>query len=124
MRKIIQLMILCSITLLVLLLLSPTIRVTAGRSLPVHVHPGGDVDYEVVNISKSAGDEVVWVSDGDQITITFPTSPFTASSFQIAAGGSVSSGPVRADAAPDHYRYFISDETTGTSVDPDVNIKH
>jgi hypothetical protein len=39
---------------------------------------------------------VVWTSDGDEFTISFQTSPFAASTFHIPAGGSVSSGPVRA----------------------------
>jgi hypothetical protein len=34
------------------------------------------VDNEVVNVSRPASDEAVWSSDGDDFTITFPTSPF------------------------------------------------
>jgi hypothetical protein len=68
-------------TLLFLPVLKPTLHVSAGRGLPVHICQGGEVDNEVVNVSKSAGDELVWSSDGDGFTITFQTSPFAASTF-------------------------------------------
>jgi len=34
--------------LVLLLVLSPSLRLIAGQALPVHVRSGGDVDYEVV----------------------------------------------------------------------------
>ena len=88
-----------SLSLLLLLVLKPTLQVSAGRGLPVRISQGGEVDNEVVNVSKSAGDEVVWSSDGDGFTISFQTSPFAASTFHVPAGGSASSGPVRPGAA-------------------------
>ena len=72
------------------------------------------------NVQKSAGDVEVWFSDGDAFTIHFPVSPFGASSFQVRAG---SPGPVRPDVSPDQYYHFITDNTTGQSADPDVNVK-
>ena len=115
--------ILFSIPLLLLLVLKPNSQVFAGRALPVHVGQNCEVDNEVVNVSRSAGDEVVWSSDGDDLTISFQTSPFAASTFHVPAGGSASSGPVRPGAGIGHYQYFISDDNDGRGADPDVNIK-
>jgi hypothetical protein len=115
--------ILCSLSLLFLLVLRPNSQVHAGRALPVHIGQGGEVDNEVVNVSKSAGDEVVWFSDGDSFTINFPTSPFAASIFHVPAGGSASSCPVAAPAGIGHYQYFISDDNNGQGADPGVDIK-
>jgi hypothetical protein len=116
--------ILLSLSLLLLLVLQPTLQVSAGRGLPVRIGQGGEVDNEVVNVSRSAGDEVVWSSDGDEFTVSFQTSPFAASAFHVPAGGSASSGPVRPGAALGHYQYFISDDSNGKGADPDVNVKH
>jgi hypothetical protein len=113
-----------SLSLLLLLVLKPNSDVHAGRALPVHIGPGGDVDNEVVNVSRSASDEVVWSSDGDDFTITFPTSPFAASTFHVSGGGSTSSGPVRPGAALGRYQYFINDDTLGQGADPDVDVRH
>ena len=113
---------LLSLSLLLLLVLKPTLQVSAGRGLPVHSQ-GGEVDNEVVNVSRSAGDEVVWSSDGDGFTISFQATPFAASTFQVPAGGSASSGPVRPGAALGRYPYFISDDSDGKGADPDVDIR-
>lgn len=113
----------CALSLLILLALKPTSQVFAGQALPVHIRQGGDVDNEEVNLSRSAGDEVVWSSAGDEFTISFQISPFAASSFHVPAGGSISSGPVRSNAALGHYQYFISDDSSGNGGDPGVNIK-
>jgi hypothetical protein len=115
--------ILFSLTLLVLLVLKPTLQVSAGRALPVHISQGGEVDYEVANLSRSANDEVVWYSDGDDFTVSFQTSPFAASTFHVPARGSVSTGPVRPGAALGHYQYFVTDNTDGKSADPDLDVK-
>ena len=74
-------------------------------------------------MSKSAQDEIVWSSQGDEFTIAFPTSPFQASTFHVSAGGSASSGPVRRGAALGSYQYFITDNTDGRSADPGLDIK-
>jgi hypothetical protein len=112
-----------SLSLLFLLSVKPTLQVSAGRRLAVHIGQGGEVDNEEVNVSESGGDEVVWSSDGGEFTISFPTSPFAASSFHVPAGGSANSGALRPGAGYGHYQYFITDNTTGQSADPGVNIK-
>ena len=115
--------VLFSISLLLLLILNPNSAVHAGRALPVHIGQGGEVDNEVVNVSMSAGDEIVWSSDGDELTISFQTSPFAASTFHVPAGGSASSGAVKPGAALGRYPYFISDDSDGKGADPDVDIR-
>jgi hypothetical protein len=115
--------ILLSLSLLFLLVLKPTLQVSAGHGLPVHICQGGEVDNEVVNVSKSAGDELVWSSDGDGFTISFQTSPFFASTFHVPAGGTASSGPVRPGAALGHYDYYITDDNDGSGGDPGIKIK-
>jgi hypothetical protein len=117
-----------SLTLLLVLSLlflarGPVASVRAGHGLPVNISGGGAVDNEVVNVSKSAQDEIVWSSQGNEFTIAFPTSPFAASTFRVPAGGSASSGPVRRGAALGSYQYFITDNTDGKSADPGANIK-
>jgi hypothetical protein len=95
--------------------------------LPVHVRHELDVDYEVVNIRKSARDEVVWYSEGDELTIQFEaeSSPFAKESFVVPAGGSASSGPVRPDAVIARYHYTIrSNATLAMTADPDVDVRH
>jgi hypothetical protein len=81
------------------------------------------VDNEVVNVSKSAQDEIVWHSEGNAFTVSFQTSPFAASTFRVPEGGSVSSGAARANAALGQYQYYIVDERTGQSADPGVDVK-
>lgn len=113
-----------SLSLFLLLILKPNSQVFAGRALTVHVGQGCEVDNEVVNVSKSAGDEIVWSSDGDAFTVSFQSSPFTASTFRVPAGGSASSGAVRPAAGIGRYQYFISDDSDGKGADPEVNVKH
>ena len=57
--------ILFSLSLLLLLVWKPNSPGVCRAVAPVHVGQGCEVDNEVVNIGKSAGDEVVWSSDGD-----------------------------------------------------------
>jgi hypothetical protein len=116
--------ILFALSLFLLLVWKPAANVSAARALPVHIHQGGDVDNEVVNVSKSAGDELVWYSEDDPYTVTFQTSPFAISTFHVPAGGSVSSGPVAAGAGVGQYPYFISDDNTGQGGDPGLDVRH
>ena len=109
-----------SLSLVLFLVFSPNAEMYAGRALPVHISQGGEVDNEVVNVSRSASDEVVWSSDGDGFTITFQASPFAASTFHVPAGGTASSGPVRSGAALGHYQYFISDDNDGGGAHKEV----
>ena len=66
----------------------------AGAKLPVHIRQNCDVDYEVVNVRRSAQDEIEWVSDGDGFVIEFESSRFDSDTFSVPAGQSVPSGPV------------------------------
>jgi hypothetical protein len=96
-----------------------------GMKLPVHIHENCDVDYEVVNIRQSAGEQVEWHSTGDGFIIEFDSSPFVQSKFEVPAGGSISSGPVRDDAAFARYHYTIrSRANLAMSADPDVDVRH
>ena len=91
--------------------------------LPVHIHQDCGVDNEVVNIIKSAGDEVVWSSEGDEFIIEFPFTPFARNKFVVPARGSVNSGPVRSDAPITLYQYGITNVALAMSADPGLNIK-
>lgn len=77
-----------------------------AKKLPVHIHPNGDVDNEIVNLRKSVDEQVTWYSEGDEFTIQFPVSPFANDTFVVPAGGSVSSGRLKADAALDFMIWF------------------
>lgn len=95
-----------------------------GAKLPVHIHDDCDVDYEVVNVRVSAGEEVEWHSDGPAFAIDFESSPFKDAHFDVPAGGSISSGPVK-DAAPfARYHYTIQSKVNlAMSADPDVDVR-
>jgi hypothetical protein len=91
--------------------------------LPVHIHQDCDVDNEVVNVRKAAGDEIVWSSEGDEFIIEFPITPFARDKFVVPARGSVKSGPVRADAPITLYRYGITNVALAMSADPGLDVK-
>jgi hypothetical protein len=91
--------------------------------LPVHIRRNADVDNELVNISKSEGDELVWYSTGDEFTIEFPITPFNDYKFVVPAGGSKGSGPVRADAPLTRYFYDVTNTALAMSADPGVHIR-
>jgi hypothetical protein len=91
--------------------------------LPVHIRHNGDVDNEVVNVSKSDGDELVWFSTGEEFAIEFPITPFNDYRFVVPAGGSKGSGPVRGDAPVTRYFYNVTNTALAMSADPGVNIK-
>jgi len=95
-----------------------------GAKLPVHIREECDVDYEVVNLRKSAGEQVQWHSDGDGFIIEFDSSPFDQSNFEVPARGCVSSGPVRVDAPYARYHYTIrSRANLAMTADPDVDVR-
>jgi hypothetical protein len=95
-----------------------------GARLPVHIHDECDVDYEVVNVRVSAGEQVEWHSDGPAFTIEFDSSPFEQCHYEVPPGGCVSSGPVRDGAPYASYHYTIRSKVDlAMSADPDVNIK-
>jgi hypothetical protein len=90
-----------------------------------HVHAGGDgkVDKDPVHVSKKAGHQVTWFSRG-KASIEFSSSdgsPFEKTTFQVPAGGSVSSGPAKPTATAEKaYKYSVVGEN-GTE-DPTVII--
>jgi hypothetical protein len=75
----------------------------------VHTHDDGEVDQPVIEISRSAKEQVTWFSKkGAFIAFASPdSSPFHATTFQIPAGGSVSSGPARPNAEYKEYKYTV-----------------
>jgi hypothetical protein len=93
------------------------------KRLPVHIRHDGEVDNELVNVRKSAGEQVTWYSDGDEFSIRFTVSPFAEHTFHVPAGGSVSSGPIRPDAPIDYYQYFITNVALAKSADPGLAVK-
>ncbi len=98
-------------------------RTHSEKQLPVHIRQDGDVDNELVNVSRSAREEVIWVSDSDEFSVHFPTTPFDEDTFHVPAGGSANSGPVRLDAPIDQYQYFITNVALAKSADPSLNVK-
>ena len=94
-----------------------------AAKLPVHIRQDGDVDNEVVNVRKSAKDEVVWYSEGDEFKVYFPTTPFEDDTFQVPAGGSASSGPAIPNASTGRYEYFVTNVALAKSADPGIDIK-
>ncbi len=74
-------------------------------------------DKDPVCISKKAHDEVCWRCPQGSAVITFKGpngSPFASGTFYVPEGGSVCSGPVRANAGNGVYLYSID----GRSSDP------
>ena len=95
-----------------------------GTKLPVRIYDKCDVDYEVVNIRASEGEQVEWHSTGPAFTIDFDSSPFQADHFDVPAGGCIGSGPVKSGVPYASYHYTIrSKSDLAMSADPDVNIK-
>ena len=98
-------------------------HVDVVNRLPIHIRADGEVDNELVNVRKSATEQVVWFSDAGEFTIRFGRSPFAKDTFVVPAGKSTSSGPIRADATVDTYPYFIDSVALAMSADPGLNIK-
>jgi hypothetical protein len=94
-----------------------------GRVLPVHIYDDGTVDNEVVNLSRSAGDEILWISEGPAFTIQFPIPPFDENTFEIPAGGAVASGSLKDSAPITYYKYSINNAALAISADPGLNIQ-
>jgi hypothetical protein len=92
-------------------------------ALAVHIGSDGSVDNETVNLSKQAGEEIVWHSNGEEFEITFPVSPFKTQQFNVMSRQSTHSGPVRSDAGVGYYPYYITITSKGAIGDPGVNVK-
>ena len=96
-----------------------------GTKLPVRIYDKCDVDYEVVNIRVSEGEEVEWHSTGSAFSIDFDSSPFEDDHFDVPAGGCVSSGPVKVGMPYARYHYTIQSKANlAMSADPDVDVRH
>jgi hypothetical protein len=98
-------------------------KAPAPAKLPVHIRQEGEVDNEIVNLRRCVGDEIVWQSEGDEFSIHFANTPFEEDTFHVPAGGSASSGPVRPDAAIDHYEYVVTNVALAKSADPGADVK-
>jgi hypothetical protein len=94
-----------------------------GRVLAVHIYDDGTVDNEVVNMSKSVGDEILWISEGRAFTIQFPISPFNDDTFEIPAGEAVFSGRAKGNAPITYYKYSVNNAALAISADPGLNIQ-
>lgn len=100
-----------------------TVLPMPGAQRTVHIGSDGSVDNETVNVSKSAGDVIVWHSDGEEFSIYFPVSPFESQKFDVVRPQDQSSGRVRPDAGVGYYPYYITIVGKGKSVDPGVDVK-
>ena len=76
----------------------------------VHItSDAGDVDQPEIRVSRLMGEQVTWSTRGRSATVVFDApegSPFQYASFEVPAGGSVSSGPATADASGP-YKYTV-----------------
>ena len=90
--------------------------------LKVRIRTDLSLDYDVVNVRLSVGDEVEWVTEGGPVTISFDgESPFTERSFVTVAGKPARSGKPVGNPGP--YEYCIHSELLSKSADPGVNVK-
>ena len=96
------------------------------RFLPVNIYHNGEVDNEVVNVSKSERDVVVWQNPHHyDFTIHFTKNPFEAGpTFCVPAQGTISSGPLKSSALPEEaFDYDIKNEKMQLAGDPGIVIK-
>ncbi|MGH9566062.1 MAG: hypothetical protein ACRD4I_08775 [Candidatus Angelobacter sp.] len=71
----------------------------------------GEVDQPTITLSRDAKDQVTWYAHKNhKAIIAFASpdgSPFHDTIFQVPAGGSVSSGPVKSTAQYKEYKYTV-----------------
>jgi|SRR5579864_5967920 len=82
-------------------------RFTAAAAKPVRItNDKGGVDH--ISVTLTSAEEATWFAHGNQrATITFDSSsPFHDTVFSVPAGGSVSSGAVKAGSAGS-YKYTV-----------------
>ncbi|MGH9569592.1 MAG: hypothetical protein ACRD4F_08120, partial [Candidatus Angelobacter sp.] len=89
-----------------------TARVFARTPLEIRVvEEDGKVDQPEIILSRAAKEEVTWFAHGShKAIIAFASpdgSPFHDTIFQVPAGGSVSSGPVKSTAQYKEYKYTV-----------------
>ena len=96
------------------------------RFLPVNIYHNGEVDNEIVNVSKGEKDVVVWQNPHHyDFTLYFTKSPFEAgATFCVPARGTLSSGPLKSSAMPgDAFAYDIKSDKMELAGDPGIVIK-
>jgi hypothetical protein len=95
------------------------------RFLPVTIYHNCDVDNELVNVSKSSGDAILWLNPHPyDVTIQFRNGPFSSQKFIVPAAGAISSGPVSDSAQVEQtYDYEISNMAMQMASDPGIKIK-
>jgi hypothetical protein len=97
------------------------------KYLPVNIYHNGDVDNEIVNLSKGDGDVVIWQNPHHHdFTIQFRTSPFASgiASFTVPARSAISSGPLNNAVQPDTIvAYTIQSPAMAMASDPGIKIK-
>lgn len=96
------------------------------RYLPVNIYHNGDVDNELVNVSKGEGDVVIWQNPHHyDFTVHFTTSPFEngCTTFTVPSRGAVSSGPLKSTAALGEVAYTIKSVAMAIASDPGIKIQ-
>ena len=97
------------------------------RYLPVNIYHNGDVDNELVNVSKRDGDVVIWQNPYHyDFTVQFKTSPFASgvTSFVVPARGAISSGPLNGSVQlGDIFDYAIQNLAMAIASDPGIKIQ-
>jgi plastocyanin len=91
--------------------------------LSVKIREDLSIDFEVVNVRLSAGDEIEWTTTGGPVTINFDDDnhPFADCSFITTKERPARSGPPVGGIGS--YEYYIRSESLAQSADPGVNIK-
>jgi hypothetical protein len=91
--------------------------------LRVKIREDLSIDFEVVNVRLSAGDEIEWQTSGGPIVISFDDDnhPFADRSFTATADKPARSGPPVGGIG--YYEYYIRSVSLAKSADPGVNIK-
>ena len=97
------------------------------KYLPVNIYHNGNVDNELVNVSKGDGDVVIWQNPHHyDFKIRFKVSPFAngATEFTVPARGATSSGPLSTNVQPgDIYDYEIQNVAMAIASDPGIKIQ-
>ena len=97
------------------------------KYLPVNIYHNGNVDNELVNVSKGDGDVVIWQNPHHyDFSVRFKNSPFAsgATVFTIPARGAISSGALSGNVQPgDIYDYEIQSVAMAMASDPGIKIQ-
>ena len=97
------------------------------RYLPVNIYHNGDVDNEVVNVSKGDGDLVIWQNPHHyDFTVTFNMAARSRPDLRLPfrLESTTNSGPLKASAEPDRvYDYTVQNVAMALASDPGIKIK-